>query len=434
MEGPVSTSPRPAVGRLLPFVFLGLIWLSAAFLGGYILGQTEALVGNRRVGEVVLQAGSAVGLQPPVARRAAESVLDSAEQDRFRVFWEAWSVLERDYYNRAALDSQVLTHGAVKGLVESVGDPHTAFSTPREKEQQDASLRGTFDGIGVQVDFRDGRLRVVAPIEGSPAERAGVLPGDVVARVDDRDVRGMDLNAIVQLIRGPRGTFVSLTVIREGSPEPLQFSIERAEIKVETVRGRILDNGLGYLRITSFTSNSGPETTAAVKRLMESQPSGLVLDLRSNPGGYLHSAVDIASQFLSDGVILYQQSSDGHRQEYRAKAGGSATTVPVAVLIDRGSASASEIVAAALRDNGRATLVGEQSYGKGSVQSVHTLSDSSGLRVTSAVWLTPTGQPLEQQGLLPDLAVARPPQPGDDDPQLDAAVRHLLGTAAAVGG
>jgi carboxyl-terminal processing protease len=427
----VPTSSRPPLGRVLVLVFLGFIWFGSSFGGGYLLGQADALAGNRRVIDSALRAAGSVGLHPRVLPTSSESALDSDDQARFRVFWETWGLVNREFYNRSAVDGQKMTYGAVKGMVESLGDPHTVFSTPRERELVDASLRGTFDGVGVQIDYRDGKLQVIAPIEGSPAERAGLRPGDVITHVDGQDLKGRKLDEIILLIRGPRGTTVTLTVTRPGEQESLQVPIERAEIKVETVRSRMLEDGLAYVRVTTFSASSGSDAASAVRTLVQQQPRGFVLDLRSNPGGHLNAAVDLASQFLGDGVVLYQQATSGERHEYRAKAGGQATSLPVAVLIDRGSASASEIVAAALRDNGRAVLIGEKSYGKGSVQTVHRLSDSSGLRVTSAIWLTPVGRPLEDVGLEPDLAVA----PNIDraqahDPQLEAAMRHLQTEAA----
>ena len=422
---------RFSLGRLALFILIGLTWFSLAFLGGYLQGQADAASGNRTLTDVVLRAASQVGLHPPVTEQAA---LSPDEQARFRVFWEAWGLVEREFYDRNALDSQKMTYGAVRGMLESLGDTHTAFSTPQEKQVQDSSLRGSFEGIGVQVDQRDGKLRIIAPIEGSPAERAGLRAGDIISHVDGRELKDVPLQEILLLIRGPRGTTVTLTIEREAEPAPLTVVVERAEIKLEHVRSRMLDGGFGYVRISQFSANSAADTTAAIKRLLEQQPKGLVLDLRSNPGGFLNAAVDVSSQFLADGVVLSQQGANGQRQEYRARTGGVATDVPVVVLIDKGSASASEIVAAALRDNGRAVLVGEKSYGKGSVQTMHTLSDKSGLRVTTALWLTPKGQPLEKQGLVPDLVVApaTPDQIGQD-PQLDAAVRHLQTQPAASG-
>ena len=422
---------RTSPTRLVLFVLLGALWFGLAFFGGYLQGQSDYAAGNRNVTDLVVRAASTVGLHPPVTQEAA---LTPEQQARFKVFWEAWGLVQREFYDRGALDGQTMTYGAVRGMLDSLGDSHTAFSTPQEKQVQDSSLRGSFEGIGVQIDQRDGKLRVVAPIEGSPAERAGIRAGDIISHVDGRELQDVPLQEILLLIRGQRGTTVTLTIERAGEPAPLTIVVERAEIKLEHVRSRMLESGFGYVRITQFSATSAKDTTAAIKQLLEQHPKGLILDLRSNPGGFLTAAVDISSQFLDDGVILYQQGPSGQRQEYRAKGGGQATDVPVAVLIDKGSASASEIVAAALRDNGRAVLVGEKSYGKGSVQTVHTLSDKSGLRVTTAIWLTPGGQPLEKQGLVPDLVIA-PAQPDQvgQDPQLDAAVRQLQTQTAASG-
>jgi carboxyl-terminal processing protease len=428
----VSTHPRPGRARLLVVVLLGCLWFASAFVGGYLLGQAEALAGNLRLVDLTARVASSVGLHPPLQSGGPDGLLSADDQGRFKVFWETWRLLQREYVDRAALDPNRMTHGAVGGLVNSLGDPYTVFSTPREKELTDASLRGSFDGIGVQVDLRDGKLQVVAPIEGTPAAAAGLQPGDLIARVDGREIQGLALNDVVLLIRGPRGTQVALSVLRAGQAAPLELNIERAEIKLQSVRSRMLDDGIGYLRLTSFNANSSQELAAQLKALLEQNPRGLVLDLRSNPGGFLTAAVEITSQFLADGVILYQQDADGQRQEYRAKGGGPATNLPLVVLINKGSASASEIVAAALRDNGRATLVGEKSYGKGSVQTVHTLSDRSGLRVTSGLWLTPRGEPLEKVGLLPDLPVAQAAEAlPDQDAQLEEALRFLRSQAAA---
>jgi carboxyl-terminal processing protease len=430
----VPTASRSRAGHVALAVFLGFVWFGGAFFGGYLLGQADALAGRRDLTDLTLRLAQRVGLHPALTPTSAETALAPSDQERFRVFWEAWGLVNQEFYNRSALDGQKMTYGALKGMLETLGDPYTAFTTPREKEAADTSLRGSFDGIGVQVDLREGKVQVVAPIEGSPAERAGLRTGDVITRVDETDLNGLALNEVVALIRGPRGSAVRLTFVRPGQAQPLSVSIERAEIKVDTVRGKLLEGDLGYVRISSFSANSGPDTSAALRQLSEQHPRAFVLDLRSNPGGYLHAAVEVASEFMSDGVVLYQQPASGERQEYRARPGGQATTAPVAVLINKGSASAAEIVAAALHDNGRAVLVGEKSYGKGSVQTVHALSDSSGLRVTSAIWLTPSGRPLEHQGIEPDLPVpsAADGQAGHDAP-LEAAVRYLQATAAAPG-
>jgi len=319
-------------------------------------------------------------------------------------------------------------------MVDAVGDPYTFYQTPSQRELNDTDLRGSFDGVGIQVDVKDGKLTVVSPIEGSPAEAAGLVPGDVVLEVDGKSISGKTLNDTVGLIRGPRGTQVTLTILRAGSTDPFPVTLTRAEIKISSVRARMLDDQVGYIRISTFAANTGAEMTNAVNKLMEQQPRGIVIDLRNNPGGYLQSAVESGSQFMNAGsVVLYQKSGNGDVKTYRTENAGAATQTRLVVLVNKGSASASQILAGALRDNWRAILIGEKSFGKGTVQNVHQLSDASGLRVTTAQWLTPSEQPIQGVGLTPDRVVEMPatasisPEPNPaTDPQLDAAVHYLL--------
>jgi carboxyl-terminal processing protease len=397
-----------------------------AFVSGYLFGRAEPANGPL----AFLDA-----FQPATARATEEGVLSSDEQQRFRVFWETWQVVEREFYDKGQIDHQKLIYGAIKGMVDAVGDPYTIYQTPAQREVSDTDLRGSFDGIGIQVDMKDNRLTVVAPIEGSPAEAAGFRPGDIVLAVDGKSLSGKTLNDTVGLIRGQRGTPVTLTVMRQGTPEPVEITVVRAEIRLKSVRARMLDDQVGYLRISSFSATTGNEMAAAVKNLMEQTPRGVIVDLRNNPGGYLSASVEASAQFVNPGtVVLFQQSGNGDRKTYRTEGGGTATEVPMVVLINKGSASASEIMAGALRDNGRAFLVGEKSFGKGTVQNVHELSDKSGLRVTTAQWLTPSEAPIQGVGLAPDEVIELPPTATIsseatrvDDAQLDAAVRHLLG-------
>jgi carboxyl-terminal processing protease len=290
----------------------------------------------------------------------------------------------------------------------------------------DADLRGAFDGVGISVENRSGAIQVVSPVDGSPAQEAGIIAGDIVTHVDDTDVRGYALNDVVPLIRGPRGTVVRLTIERPGVGEPMVFALTRAEIRLQNIRARMLDEQIGYVRIASFSRNAPAELSERINDLLNQQPSAIVLDLRSNPGGFVSSAVEITSQFLNDGVVYYQRGPSGDDQEYRTRGHGKMTTVPIAVLVNRGTASASEITAAALRDSGRAVLIGEKTFGKGTVQTVRQLSDRSGLRLTSAQWLTPEKVPIHGLGLEPDVPVDGPPAPGAaDDAAISEAVRYL---------
>jgi carboxyl-terminal processing protease len=365
---------------------------------------------------------------PPVAsatgaRPGAPTSASPEFQEQFQTFWETWSLVDRDYYDRSALDSKKLTRGAIKGMLEALGDPHTLYLDPEMSELTDAELRGSFEGIGVHVDLIEGRLRVVAPIEGSPSDKAGLRSGDYVVQADGKDLAGLSLLQAVNLIRGPRGTTVRLMVQREGWAQPRPFDVTRSDIKLESVRTRLLDGNVAYVRISTFASATARDLRAPLDRLLESRPRGLVLDLRSNPGGYLQAALDVASEFVPEGVLLTEEYADGRREVFRAKAGGRATQIPIVVLVDHGSASAAEIVAGAIRDHKRGVLVGEQTFGKGTVQHVHALADKSTVRITIARWLTPNEQPLNGVGLTPDIAVA--PGSAPADPILDRAVQHL---------
>jgi carboxyl-terminal processing protease len=416
----------PGVTNIVITTIVAIFAFGMAFVSGYLFGRSEPANGPLAFLDV---------LQPPTARATQEGVLTSDEQQRFKVFWETWQIVERDFYDKTQVDHQKLIYGAIKGMVDAVGDPYTVYQTPSQRELSDTDLRGSFDGIGIQVDMKDNRLTVVAPIEGSPAEAAGFRPGDVVVEVDGKSLAGKTLNDTVGLIRGQRGTPVTLTVLRQGTNDPIQITVVRAEIKLKSVRARMLDDQVGYVRISSFSASTGSEMANAVKTLIDQQARGIVVDLRNNPGGYLSTSVEASAQFVDPGtVVLYQQSGNGDRKTYRTEGGGTATQLPLAVLVNKGSASASEIMAGALRDNGRAFLVGEKTFGKGTVQNVHELSDKSGLRVTTAQWLTPAEMPIQGVGILPDQVVELPPTATisseatrADDAQLDAAVRHLLG-------
>jgi len=416
----------PGLTNIVVTTVVAMLAFGMAFISGYLFGRSEPAYGPLAFLDV---------LQPSTVRATEDGVLSSDEQQRFNVFWEAWQVVEKDFYDKNQVDHQKLIYGAIKGMVDAVGDPYTIYQTPSQREISDTDLRGSFDGIGIQVDMKDNRLTVVAPIEGSPAEAAGFRPGDIVLAVDGKSLSGKTLNDTVGLIRGQRGTPVTLTILRQGSSDPIEITVVRAEIKLKSVRSRMLDDQLGYVRISSFSASTGTEMATAVKGLVDQEARGIVVDLRNNPGGFLSTSVEASAQFMDPGsVVLYQKSGNGDVKTYRTEGGGTAAQVPVVVLINKGSASASEIMAGALRDNGRAFLVGEKSFGKGTVQNVHELSDKSGLRVTTAQWLTPSEKPIQGVGLLPDEVIELPPTATisseatrADDAQLDAAVRHLLG-------
>jgi carboxyl-terminal processing protease len=421
-ESPASRTSSIRTSSVVLFTSLLVAMSAMFFAGGYLFGHLDGRTGNGPLSRSRLVAA------PP-----APAQLSEEDQQRFKVLWEALGEIERSYYQRSSLDREQLAQGAVRGLVEAVGDPYTTYVTPRHREFSDAELHGSIDGIGVQVDLREGQLRVVAPLEGSPGEQAGLRPGDVITQVNGQDISRVGLDDAVAMIRGPRGTTVTLTVTREGEPAPLTFAIVRSEIKLELVRSRMLDeHQIGYVRVTSFSEPTASQLRQQLQSLLDAKPRAIVLDLRSNPGGYLSSAVEVTGQFLRDGVVLYQHGeADGEPKEIRTSGTAQVPDLPLAVLVDRGSASAAEVVAAALRDNQRAILVGEKTFGKGTVQELHNLSDNSQLRITIAQWLTPGGLPIQGEGLVPDIVVQ---SPDDRDAALDAAVQYLSTEGATARG
>jgi carboxyl-terminal processing protease len=289
----------------------------------------------------------------------------------------------------------------------------------------------------VQIDVRDGRVRVVAPLDGSPAQQAGLAPGDVLLAVDGRPVSAQSLQDVVSRVRGPRGTTVVLTLQREGLADPFDVGVTRGEIRTESVRARLIDDGhVAYVRVSTFAEPTGQQLRQHLKTLLEADPAGIVLDLRGNPGGRLAAAVEVASQFLREGVVLYQQRDPAgdDQRPYRASGNPVAPDTPLVVLVDHGSASASEIVAAALRDNNRAILIGERTFGKGTVQELHNLSDDSQIRVTIAQWLTPARRAIQGEGVVPDVAVERADPATGRDAALETALRHFDAARVATRG
>ncbi|MCP9460842.1 MAG: S41 family peptidase, partial [Nitrospira sp.] len=271
--------------------------------------------------------------------------------------------------------------------------------------------KGEFGGVGIQIGVKDNRLAVIAPIEGTPAHRAGIKAGDFIVKVNDETTKDLSLMDAVQKMRGPKGSKVSLTVQREGTPEPLVFTLVRDTIKIESVKSKVIENNLGYVRLTQFQESTGKDLAKAIKQFKEQKVQGVIIDLRNNPGGLLTAAVDVSEQFLPSGkLIVYTKSRDGKKDEWFAKAKDQLDNLPLIVLVNEGSASASEIVAGALQDWGRAVVVGTTSFGKGSVQTILALGDGSGLRLTTAKYYTPKGRTIQSTGITPDIVV-KAPQP-----------------------
>lgn len=349
--------------------------------------------------------------------------------DDFSAFWDAWRVAQ--YGDTGVIVSyQDLMYASLRGMVEGLGDPNTAYLDPFELKQSDLSLEGNYEGIGAWVDTTTEYVTIIAPMEGSPAEEAGLLPGDLVLAVDGMDMTGVDGNVVISHILGPAGSTVVLTIQREGEPEPFDVEIVRAAITVPSVESEILEGtDIAYVQLFTFGADSAAEMHNALEEVLAQDPSGLIVDLRNNGGGFLNTAVEITSEFIEDGVVLYEEYGDGTRDTYPAQDGGLAIDIPLIILVNQGTASASEILAGAIQDYGRGQLVGETTFGKGSVQISRLLSDNQGaLRITIAHWLTPNERQIHGIGLEPDVVV---PLTEEDlqaqrDPQLDRARELLL--------
>lgn len=413
-------------------IFAALILLTGSFAGGFVtrhaLAQTSIFPGfsDNPHPNIVL---------PPTSAAPSSEQTSATPQELqtlFAPFWEAWNLVHEQYVNQP-VDDTLLMQGAIRGMMEAVGDDYTYYMDPKVYEVESTSLSGEYQGIGAYVDTQGDYLTIVSPIEGSPAKAAGLRPGDQIIAIDGEDMTGVAPEAARQKVLGPAGTTVVLTVAREGESEPLVFTIVRAKISVPSVTGEMRGDGIAYVDINTFGDKTTSELRAKLDELLAQNPKGIIIDLRFNPGGYLLTSVEVMSEFIDEGVVLIEQYGDGTRDTYSALGNGRATDLPIVVLINEGSASASEIVAGALQDYGRAQLVGVQSFGKGSVQVVSPLSNDQGAaRVTIAKWLTPKERLIQDVGLTPDYIVEMTDEDyaNDRDPQLDKAVEVLLGLIA----
>jgi carboxyl-terminal processing protease len=415
----VVAPPRRGVPVLaIAIALVAILAGGALFMSGYTLGQ----------------------------RRAEQPGTPASDDAAFQPFWDAYrQIVER--YAGGEVDRDALIQGAIKGMFEALGDPYSSYLSPEDFQSTLQGISGQFEGIGAEIGTVDGdgatsdctelaadcRLVVVAPLDGSPAEKAGLRPGDVIARVDGTSIDGLTIDEARDKIRGRKGTEVVLTIEREGTAEPFEVTIVRDVIVSREVVDRDLAGGaVGYVRLAGFSDTAARDFKAAVLEDVEAGRTKLIIDLRGNPGGYVTAARDVASQFLAGGPVFWQEDADGKREVTNATGDGVATdeSIEVVLLIDRGSASASEIVAGALHDRDRATLVGETTFGKGTVQEWTTLDGAGGIRLTVAKWLTPNQTWVHRVGIAPDVEVEIPPDaaPGDD-PVLDAAL-EVLGEAA----
>ena len=350
------------------------------------------------------------------------------------LFWQVWDKLYQSYLIKGDLKPEQMIYGAIKGMTAALGDPYTVFLPPQANKESKAELDGAFEGVGIELGFKDGQLAVMAPLEGMPAKAAGVRAGDLILHIKDdakeidQDTQGLSLPEAVRLIRGDKGTSVELTLFHEGSAEPQKLTIKRDTIVVKSVELEWVgdQDKVAHIKLTRFGGRTEAEWAAAVKEVVKRQPKGIILDLRNNPGGYLQGAVDLAGEFLPVGKLVVKQAdSQGKVETYSVDRSGQLLTPILVVLVNEGSASSSEILAGALKDNNRAKLVGEKTFGKGTVQEALDLGEEAGLHVTTAKWLLPSGLWVnDTKGLTPDVEVKDDPETTADE-QLVKAIEAL---------
>lgn len=419
-----STSSPPFVLR--PLLMAGILAFALTFLVGagvgYAVARTPEAVTADAGWWSVLTGQTMAGVQCSEAQELL--------YPEFATFWEALHLLYKDFYGELPA-SEKATYDAIRGVVSELGDPNTSFLTPEEANFFRTSLQGSFEGIGARVEWDEelDTLRITEPFENQPAWQAGLRRGDLVLAVDGESLKGSDLNKAVAKIRGEKGTTVVLTIVRDGSEEPFDVAVVRDLIETPTIVTDTLGETqkIAYVKLTTFNQNAGQLVRQAVEDALTHEPAALIFDLRGNTGGLLREAVKVANVFIEDSTVLIERFSDGRMETYETTTNAVAKDIPLVVLVNEGSASASEIVAGALQDTDRAKLLGVTTFGKGSVQLPHTLSNGAIMRVTIARWFTPHDRTIEGTGLDPDVVVelTEEDRTTGTDPQVDAAVTLL---------
>ena len=415
--------------KIVLILFTALIIIGGAFISGMLFYANFFVPSQDSSTTASLPFFPAIADTSPAAQIEDEDIPPEME-----TFWEAWSYLNENFYGDIPADDERI-YGAIRGMVTSFGDQHTGFIDPVRAAITSENMQGSFSGIGATVRMDEaGRLIIADPMPDHPAFLAGVRPNDVVLEVDDQLIEGMSLYEAVLLIRGPTGSTVTLTILREGETKPLEIDIVRAKIELEIVETELLDlpnsdEKIGYVRLAQFVGGAADQVTEAIEELEDQGATKLIFDLRSNPGGLLSEAVNVSSIFVETGEVVVREKLRGEEDKvFESKRGyQDATEIPLVILVNGGSASASEIVAGAIQDLGRATVIGEQTFGKGSVQLPHKLSDGSELRVTIAEWLTPENRQIHGEGITPDIEVEMTFDDFEEgnDPQRDEAIEFL---------
>ncbi len=402
---------KKALDKIL-LVISAIIVVTALGSGGYYFGFKA---GAQTTKKILISGVSGIGTPSDV-------------NANFNVFWQVWDILKHDYLNASQLNNQDMVYGAVTGLTDSLNDPYTEFFTPTSSTQFSEDINGAFGGIGAEIDIKNNQLIVLAPLQDSPAQAAGLRANDAILAINNQSTDNMSLQDAVNTIRGRIGTSVTLNIMRSGWSKPKNFVITRANIQVPTVDWKVIDKNILDLQLYSFNQNTEADFQKAVTAGISDGATGMILDLRNNPGGYLNVAVDLASYFIpANTPIVTEENAEGAKQVIKAGYNQSLLKMPVVILINGGSASASEILSGAMRDDRGTLLIGEKSFGKGVVQEIFPLSDGASIKVTIAKWLTPDGTWVNGKGLTPDYAVPITDTEiaTHEDPQLNKAIQLL---------
>ena len=385
---------------------VGLLWIAVVFyFFGYLVGHKN-IVFEKNYKPVI-----------------ANTQLGQPKSVDFSIFWDAWNSVTDKFVGN--IDTQKMVYGAIKGMVESLNDPYSQFLEPGQQKNLLEDLSGQIQGIGAELTVKDGKLVIVAPLADSPAQKAGLRPQDEILQIDGQDTSEMTLDQAISKIRGQKGTEVTLQINRQGFTQPQDFKIKRQIIVIKSVNYEMKGN-IGYIKISQFGDDTSNLAKQAAEDLAKQNPKAIILDLRDNPGGYLDSSVDVASLFMDKGVVVKEEYKDGRIEELKTTLEGILAKYKVIVLVNEGSASASEIVAGALRDSRGATIIGKKTFGKGSVQELNNLKNDASLRLTVAKWLTPKGLTIDKEGISPDIEVSLSDEDrsAGRDPQLDRALEE----------
>ncbi|HAT73418.1 MAG: Carboxyl-terminal protease [Candidatus Moranbacteria bacterium GW2011_GWF2_36_839] len=393
--------------------FLVVIFLVAgSFFLGYKKGQPN-VSDNKNV---------------PLEKAIIENKASQNEEVDFSLFWKVWDLVKEKHVERNSLDAQKMVYGAINGMLSATSDPYSSFFNPEESKMFSEDIAGSFDGIGAELGMKDKILTVIAPLDGSPAQKAGIRSGDKILKIDEKSSLELSIDQAVDLIRGKKGTQVKLTILHDGEQETVEINVIRDTIKLDSAKVEFKDDDIAYLKIIKFSDDVDVQFDSAMNKIIAQQSKGIILDLRDNPGGLLDKSIKVASRMIAKGsVVVLEENNAGKKNSLYTIGGDKLSSIPMVVLINEGSASASEILAGALKDDRGLTLIGEKTFGKGSVQQLMDLPGGSSVKITVAKWLTPKGDYIMEKGISPDIEVemTNDDYKNERDPQLDKAMEII---------